>query len=324
MIEGVLVLPPISRRAFVNSVAAVGAAAEGALLTAGCAQADDEPDSDKASNEGASRSPYEYGAVGDGKHDDTAAFRAAYDAALAQGGGVVELARGRFYIPGHLEMPQPGVSLVASGGAVVGGGEVRIGPPSYDEPAYGIHFSGDRVSGIVFDNDDDFGSARCLVLRNVRGLDVSQNYFRSGGKGIAVETADGNEKLHTTAMLRISSNRFTRLTFGVYADTVEWDRLSDWQITNNYFNYCSDTSVWIACTDSEQSGGVDGLDFAGNTVFSLTHRNSQDDPRFAKNATICVWGRRTGYESSTIISSRRAFPLFISRVRRTSRSLAIT
>jgi len=279
-------MAPISRRTLLNSLAVTGAAAEISILAAGCAgnsnqRGVDQREVEQVENpENMTQNPYDFGAVGDGTNDDTPAVQAAFDAAVEQGRGAVELTRGRFFIPGHLEMEQPGVSLVSRGGAVVGGGEVRIGPSAYDKNAGGVDFSGNRISGVIFDHGDDYGTARCLVLRNVRGLDVSRNLFRSAGKGIAVEAVDGNDKVHTTAMLTISDNRFAKLAFGVYADTREWDTLSDWQITDNYFNYCSDTSVWIACTDDENSGGVDGLNFAGNTIFSMNH-NAREDPLFA-------------------------------------------
>jgi hypothetical protein len=281
-------MAPISRRTFFQSSAAAGAIVPVSLLATGCmdgSQAADDIDLDPREADkrhtAMSQNPYEFGAVGDGANDDTMALRKAYEAAVTQGGGTVELTGGRFFIPGGLELEQPGVSLVGGGGAVVGGGEVRIGPSSYAEGGNGVDFSGDRVSGVIFDGDDDYGSARCLVLRNARGLDVSRNLFRSAGKGLAVEGADGNDKFHTTAMLRVSSNRFAKLAFGIYGDTEEWDCLSDWQITDNYFNYCSDTSVWIACRDGDKLGGVDGLNFAGNTVFSQNY-NSSTEPQFAR------------------------------------------
>jgi len=275
-------MPPIGRRAFVNSVAALGIASEVAVLASGCAGADGEAVRDPSGNlRGVTKNPYEFGAIGDGVHDDTDAFRAAYDSILAQGGGSLGLTRGQFFIPGHIDMPEPGVSIVGCGGAVIGGGELRIGPSTYAQEANGVSYAGDRVSGVIFDRNDDFGSSRCLVLRNVRGLDVSENYFRSGGKGIAVEMADGNDKFHTTAMLRVSNNRFAQLVYGIYADTFEWDRLSDWQVTDNFFNYCSDTSVWIAGTDGVNSGGIDGLNLSGNTLFSINH-NESDKPLFSQ------------------------------------------
>lgn len=274
-------MAPINRRNLIGSMLTVGAAAEISLLSAGCAAGDNERPPDRIENpDEMFINPYDFGAVGDGINDDTSALRAAYDAARVQGGGTVELSRGRYHIPGHVEMVESGVSVVGRGGAVVGGGELRVGPAEYDDDANGVDFSGDCISGIVFDRGDDYGTARCLVLRNVRGLDVSRNLFRSAGKGIAVEAADGNEKTHTTAMLRVSDNRFAKLAFGVFADTRAWDALSDWQINDNYFNFCSDTSVWIASTEEAETGGVDGLNFAGNTIFAINH-NARAESLFA-------------------------------------------
>ena len=47
----------------------------------------------------------DFGAVGDGKTDDTGAFQKALDAAGRDGGGVVAVPRGSFLFAGHLEVP---------------------------------------------------------------------------------------------------------------------------------------------------------------------------------------------------------------------------
>lgn len=51
-----------------------------------------------------------FGAVGDGKTDDTAAFQKAMDAAAEAGGGVVFAPRGNYFFAGHLNVPN-GVTL---------------------------------------------------------------------------------------------------------------------------------------------------------------------------------------------------------------------
>ncbi len=52
----------------------------------------------------------DFGAKGDGKTDDTAAFQKALDAAGAAGGGVVQAPRGNYFFAGHLNVP-PAVTL---------------------------------------------------------------------------------------------------------------------------------------------------------------------------------------------------------------------
>jgi hypothetical protein len=48
----------------------------------------------------------DYGARGDGKTDDTAAFQKALDAAAQAGGGVVYASRGNYFFSGHLNVPR--------------------------------------------------------------------------------------------------------------------------------------------------------------------------------------------------------------------------
>jgi len=52
-----------------------------------------------------SYSVMDFGAKGDGKSDDTAAFQKALDAAASAGGGVVHAPRGNYFFTGHLKVP---------------------------------------------------------------------------------------------------------------------------------------------------------------------------------------------------------------------------
>jgi len=55
--------------------------------------------------EGDVYSVHNFGAKGDGKTDDTAAFQKALDAAGQAGGGIVYASRGNYYFAGHLNVP---------------------------------------------------------------------------------------------------------------------------------------------------------------------------------------------------------------------------
>ncbi|HJN18301.1 MAG TPA: glycosyl hydrolase family 28-related protein, partial [Armatimonadota bacterium] len=52
-----------------------------------------------------SLSARDFGAVGDGKTDDTAAIQEALDKAAADGGGIVRLPRGNYRVASHLTVP---------------------------------------------------------------------------------------------------------------------------------------------------------------------------------------------------------------------------
>lgn len=64
-------------------------------------------------------SPFDYGAVGDGIADDTAAMNAAYAAVKAQGVKIFDLSGGNFRVS-HIELDAPNGLLIRGGGSITG------------------------------------------------------------------------------------------------------------------------------------------------------------------------------------------------------------
>lgn len=213
--------------------------------------------------------PLDYGAVGNGTADDTNALRSTVAAAEAAGGGTMLLPRGyTFNIPGGVSLVAATtvpVSVLGTGGKL-SGGELIIGPNT--PPAQGVNVRGMSIKGVVFDRADGYGTSRCLVIKGVRGLRVSECTFQNADKAIAI--AEGVTSFHCCAMLSISDNHFRTVNYGIHVDTNQWDYCNDMRIVNNYFNYAKLVSIYIAKSDESGNGGVDGLEIVGNVFFTET------------------------------------------------------
>lgn len=220
--------------------------------------------------------PYEFNAVGDGVADDSSAVQAAYNYLATRLGtpdtngggafGTLELKRGSFKISSGFNAWHPHINIRGDG-AVISGGEVVMGTPTYVDDAHNS-FVGTKVSGITFDRNDSYGTSRGLVLKNCRGLTIEDCYFMRAGKGIAAEYGDGNTGVHVLGMIKIKDCRFAGLKYGIFTDMTLWTVCSDWHITGCFFNFCSVTPVWMWCTNGINIGGIDGLTFTGNTMFA--------------------------------------------------------
>jgi hypothetical protein len=218
----------------------------------------------------------DFGAVGDGSTNDSAAVQAAYTALATKIGtpgtagdgpyGTLLFPAGTYKITGGLAATHPHINLRGEGG-VITGGEVVVGSATYTSDALNS-FVGTSITGLTFDRNDSYGTTRGLVLANCRGLTIDNCFFFRAGKGITAEYTDGNTAFHALGMIRITDCRFAALKYGVYVNTALWSVCSDWHITKCYFNYCSITSVWMWCTNGTNIGGCDGLTFTGNTMFS--------------------------------------------------------
>lgn len=211
--------------------------------------------------------PYDYGAVGDGVANDSAAVQAAYNAAKATGGTLI-LPKGTFYIPAGLTMDTPGVSLRGYGGTLKGG-TIRIGTAT-GQPSGGA-WGGTTIEALSYDGNDPFGtSSKAITIKNCRGLRILNSSIKNVGKAISVDTADGAEGFHTVAMLGLFNIFTTGVNYFVYVDTQAaadtWMVASDWIITGCDSNYARIANYWIA--------GIDGIQYSQNVCFMLNYEST--------------------------------------------------
>jgi hypothetical protein len=95
-------LSTISRRQMLSRF---GAAAAGGTLAGALSAQADQPNQERAATAAGTLNVRDFGAAGDGRKDDTAAFAAALKAAAQTGQGNVFVPRGEYLIGGHLEIP---------------------------------------------------------------------------------------------------------------------------------------------------------------------------------------------------------------------------
>ena len=227
--------------------------------------------------------PIDFGAVGDGTANDSAALQAAVSWLETNGGGSLVIPRGRrFAIPDGLFLVRNAtvpISLIGQGG-VLSKGTVTVGPAT--PTASGVAVHGMRISGVTFDGEDAYGSRVLLSIGGVRGLTITDEcVFQRAGIGIGTYgDSTSGEAFHSLAMLRINKCRFGELMFALKHAATRWDYASDWDITDCFVNYAADTSFWIASDDGSQ-GGVDGLNFQGNVMFHMGN-GSYSNPLWAQ------------------------------------------
>lgn len=184
--------------------AAAAAASQAAQEAAQAAQATDEGVATLVTSGGAttttldaayrnSVSVREYGAVGDGVADDTAAIQAAIDSlggTDSQGGGTVFFDYGMYNVSGPITVSTPGVHLRSSGAFTA---SIRVDPamtgPVVTFEVPGKIYRGPRVSDLRF----YMRGAHATALRIVGGYDnfMLENLFIDGvgGDGCGVDIA---------------------------------------------------------------------------------------------------------------------------------------
>jgi hypothetical protein len=255
-------------------------------------------------------SPFAFGAVGDGVVNDRVACQNAISFLESKGGGTLVI-DGKFLISGGstngivlCRNSTAPVNVRGEGGYLING-TLTVGPTI--SPDHGLNVRGMTISNVWHDMNDAFGvSSVCLSIGNIRGLSITGGRYKNASVGIGTY---GDTEFHSLAMLSISNCHFSDLKFGIKHSADTWDYASDWKITQNYFNYCSDTSVWIDSLSESQDGGVDGIDFTGNTIFSLSSSQTAN-----ANWTTKRYNLRIGKTDWTKISNNDFFESGLSAV----------
>jgi hypothetical protein len=121
-----------------------------------------------------------YGATGDGKTDDTAAFQKALDAAGKAGGGTVHAPRGNYFFAGHLAVP-PAVTLEGVWTSVPAHNGIRdrgMPKPTDDGTTFLVTEGAGSEEGTPFITLQTNGTLRGVVLYypNQKPDDVPQPY----------------------------------------------------------------------------------------------------------------------------------------------------
>lgn len=68
----------------------------------------------------------DYGAIGDGVHDDTAAFQAASHATASQGGGTIYVPQGSYVVSSAISMAGDGINVIGDGIGINGGTTILL------------------------------------------------------------------------------------------------------------------------------------------------------------------------------------------------------
>lgn len=132
----------------------------------------------------------QFGAYGDGAHDDTAAIQAAIDAAQKQGGGMVYLPPGSYLIDSALHVTADGISIVGAGLGVNGGTTIVLGSATQDGISVGA-CTGTRIAHLRIMTSANItataGSA--LNLQGQWGLVQNVDVY-AGFNGIAITNSN--------------------------------------------------------------------------------------------------------------------------------------
>lgn len=214
----------------------------------------------------------DYGAIGDGVSDDTAACQTAINA-LPEHATLIFPAR--HYIPGNLTLNKKYVSL--SGPGTLLDGKLAIGTTGTREDQFW------NVTGLTFERSRPRleGSSGIELLKTRRGT-IQDNVFLNMDKAIYVNPLP-SAVIHDTAQVKIFKNEFANVNYALYvdrADTATWMHTSDFKFLANTINVAYITHIFAK--------SIDGLVCADNVFFFPSFNSPNFAAKAAKKHNIYI------------------------------------
>ena len=132
----------------------------------------------------------DFGAVGDGIQDDTAAIQAAIDAVQSQGGGTVYLPQGDYLISSELTANHDGINIVGDGIGVIGGTNILMSSDTQNGIVLG-NYTGNRIAHLTIKVANGVSSTAGAALSIQGQWGIVENVIIGGGyNGIVIENTN--------------------------------------------------------------------------------------------------------------------------------------
>ncbi|MFC4852714.1 right-handed parallel beta-helix repeat-containing protein [Actinophytocola glycyrrhizae] len=292
----------INRRAMIRTAAGAGVAGVGGLALGGSAQAESAPPSLVNADGSPVLTPQQFGAVGDGEADDTAAIQAAIDAAGPQLNKIVVFPPGQYKVTSTLVVPDNEYEFPDSN------------LNRFVMRGYGMF--GEEPSKIRF-HHDGVGIRWEASLGGIHGMAFDAPQKTSSNVGIHVERSANTDDTDIT-IVECSFLRFNRAVVSVGRGflftknkvavcttgvDISWPTegtaggsgsvhlppygLRKWLITDNHFHSNFDAIVFNAAPDADFRGAVisNNLLDIGRRLFKGSLTNSTISGNVVENGT---------------------------------------